>query len=329
MRVLITGAAGFIGSHLCEALIDDGVYVTAVDRMPVVEAINLQACLKNSLFEYKQLDISMLDVLEPIFVGVDVVFHLAALADIVPSVETPETYFDSNVVGTFNVAEICRRTRVHRLVYAASASCYGIPQQVPTSEKAAISPQYPYALTKYLGEEIILHWGKVYGLSVASLRLFNVFGPRSRTNGAYGAVFGVFLAQKLAGKPLTIVGDGLQTRDFTYVSDVVSAFKKSMLSDYEGILNIGSGQTHSVDYLASLIGGERVHIPKRPGEPDSTQANIEKAKRVLNWTPKVKFEEGVSKVLADINYWKNAPVWTPESIKTATEPWFKSLEKDS
>jgi UDP-glucose 4-epimerase len=326
MRVLVTGAAGFIGSHLCEALIEDGIYVTAVDRVPVVDAINLQACQKNSLFEYIQLDISILDALEPVFAGVDAVFHLAAL---VPSIDTPETYFDSNVVGTFNVAETCRRTRVHRLVYAASASCYGIPQQVPTPEEAAINPQYPYALTKYLGEEIILHWGNVYGLSVASLRLFNVFGPRSRTNGTYGAVFGVFLAQKLAGKPLTIVGDGLQTRDFTYVSDVVSAFKKSMLSDYEGILNIGSGQTHSVDYLASLIGGERVHIPKRPGEPDSTQANIEKAKRVLNWTPQVKFEEGVSKVLAEINYWKSAPVWTPESIKTATEPWFKSLEKDS
>jgi UDP-glucose 4-epimerase len=150
MRVLVTGAAGFIGSHLCEALIEDGIYVTAVDRVPVVDAINLQACQKNSLFEYIQLDISILDALEPVFAGVDAVFHLAALADIVPSIETPETYFDSNVVGTFNVAETCRRTRVHRLVYAASASCYGIPQQVPTPEEAAINPQYPYALTKYL-----------------------------------------------------------------------------------------------------------------------------------------------------------------------------------
>lgn len=328
MKVLVTGAAGFIGSHLCDSLVKDGFQVTGIDKLPLSEARNLKESLESTNFVYIEHDISCVNGMDKLFTGVEVVFHLAALADIVPSIESPEPYFSSNVIGTFNVINSSRLSGVRRLVYTASASCYGIPKEVPTTESCEIDPQYPYALTKYLGEELLIHWGKVYGLSFISLRLFNVFGPRSRTNGTYGAVFGVFLAQKLAGRPLTVVGDGTQTRDFTYVSDVISALRKSVTSNYIGILNIGTGQAQSVNYLASLIGGEKVNIPRRPGEPDSTLASIEKALEVLGWTPKVTFEEGVAKVLSGIDYWKEAPVWTPETIEEATRPWFRSLGRE-
>src|SRR5262249_52482265 len=159
-------------------------------------------------------------------------------------------YHHSNVEGTVSVVEAARKAGVRRFLYAASSSCYGVPDHYPTSETAPIRPQYPYALTKYLGEHIALHWSQVYGLPTVSLRLFNVYGPRSRTSGTYGAVFGVFLAQKLASKPFTVVGDGRQTRDFTFVSDVVDAFMVAASSDATGeIFNVGSGRTYSVNLL--------------------------------------------------------------------------------
>ena len=172
----------------------------------------------------------------------------------------------------------------------------------------------------------MMHWSKVYKLKAISTRFFNVYGTRSRTSGTYGAVFGVFLAQKLSNKPLTIVGDGSQKRDFTYVTDVCEglylAAKSKFVSD---IFNIGSGNPQSVNYLAKLIGGDKINIPKRPGEPDITHADIEKAKSLLGFNSKVSFEEGVKKVLANIDYWENAPVWTPESISKETKEWFEYL----
>jgi len=256
----------------------------------------------------------------------DYVFHLAALADIVPSIENPDGYYRSNVNGTFNVLEACRKHQVKKIVYSASSSCYGIPDEYPTKETAEIRPQYPYALTKYLGEQLVMHWCHVYDLPAVSLRFFNVYGHRSRTSGTYGAVFGVFLAQKLAGKPFTVVGDGTQTRDFTFVSDVVKAIIAAAESNVEGkIINIGSDHTYSVNQLVELLGGEVVHIPKRPGEPDCTWADISKAKKLLNWQPKVSLEEGVSILLDNIDYWNEAPVWDENSIAKATEKWFKHL----
>jgi UDP-glucose 4-epimerase len=260
------------------------------------------------------------------FQGADWVFHLGALADIVPSIQRPEDYFLANVNGTFNVLEAAKHAGVKRFVYAASSSCYGIPDSYPTAETAEIRPQYPYALTKRLGEELVMHWAQVYQLPAVALRLFNVYGPRSRTSGTYGAVFGVFLAQKLAGKPFTVVGDGTQTRDFTYVTDVANAFLTAAQSSARAeIFNVGSGQTVSVNRLVELLVGEVTHIPKRPGEPDCTFADISKIRRELKWQPKVNIEKGVEQVLANIDYWKSAPVWTPASIATATQDWFKYL----
>jgi len=254
---------------------------------------------------------------------------LGALADIVPSIQRPADYFQANVVGTFNVLEASKHAQVQRFVYAASSSCYGIPDSYPTSELAEIRPQYPYALTKRLGEELVMQWANVYQLPAIALRLFNVYGPRSRTSGTYGAVFGVFLAQKLAAKPFTVVGDGTQTRDFTFVTDVANAFVTAAKSSQRGeIYNVGSGQTVAVNRLVELLVGDVIHIPKRPGEPDCTFADITKIRRELKWEPKVNIETGVAEVLANIDYWRSAPVWTPESIATATQDWFKYLGND-
>ena len=248
------------------------------------------------------------------------------MADIVPSIQEPLKYHYSNVNGTISVLEAARRARIKKLVYAASSSCYGIPEIYPTPETSPIKPMYPYALTKYLGEQYVLHWNQIYGLPCVSLRLFNVFGPRARTSGTYGAVFGVFLAQKLANTPYTVVGDGTQTRDFTYVTDVADAFVRVAESDISNeIFNVGSGNTYRINHLVSLLGGERVEVPKRPGEPDCTFADITKIRRCLDWEPKVSFEQGVTNMLKNINEWQNAPVWNRESIEVATKDWFRYL----
>ncbi len=323
MLSLVTGGAGFIGSHLVDLLLEKGHHIRVLDNLCCGRPSNIP---QHPYIELIQQDIRDQKAIEACFNGVDYVFHLAALADIVPSIEKAQAYYETNVTGTFNILECARKYEIKKLVYAASSSCYGIPKEYPTQESAEIKPQYPYALTKRLGEELVLHWGKVYGLPVLSLRLFNVYGPRAKTSGTYGAVFGVFLAQKLKGLPFTVVGDGEQTRDFTYVTDVANAFYKAAISDVEGeIFNVGSGGTYSVNELVRLLGGEAVQIPKRPGEPDCTFADIQKIRRMLHWEPLVRFEEGVGHVLKNIDYWKEAPVWTPELIEGATKDWFRHL----
>ena len=321
---LVTGGAGFIGSHLVDALVAEDITVRVVDNYSTGRPENLAHV--SGKVEIIEADIAKSGSWQKSIQGADWVFHLGALADIVPSIQRPEDYFLANVNGTFNALEAARNAGVKRFIYAASSSCYGIPESYPTAETAEISPQYPYALTKRLGEELVMHWAQLYNLPAIALRLFNVYGPRSRTSGTYGAVFGVFLAQKLAGKPFTVVGDGTQTRDFTYVTDVASAFlTAAKSSSYAEIYNVGSGETVSVNRLVELLGGEVTYIPKRPGEPDCTYADITKIRRELKWQPKVNIKLGVDNVLANIDYWKSAPVWTPATIAVATQDWFKYL----
>jgi len=325
-RTLVTGGAGFIGCHLVERLLNDGHDVVVIDNFSTGHKENLAHLNKHQHLTVHELDISQTDKLTTYFEGIDWVFHLAALADIVPSIQMPVAYHHSNVGGTIAVLEAARNARVQRFIYAASSSCYGIPDIYPTPETAAIRPQYPYALTKNLAEQYVMHWHQVYGLPCISLRLFNVYGPRSRTSGTYGAVFGVFLAQKLAGQPFTVVGDGHQTRDFTFVTDVVSAFVSAARSDINGeIMNVGSGGTYSVNRLVDLLGGEIVHIPNRPGEPDCTFADTSKIEGKLAWRAHTSFEKGVSTMLENIDYWNKAPVWNTENISTATSDWFRYL----
>lgn len=328
MKTIVTGGAGFIGSHLADALVNDGHHVTVLDNFSTGRPDNLKHL--SSKIDLVECDLSEKGEWSNCFKGVDWVFHLAALADIVPSIQQPEAYFRANVDGTFNVLQASKEHEIKRFVYAASSSCYGIPDHYPTKEDAQIRPQYPYALTKRMGEELVMHWAQVYDLPAVSLRFFNVYGPRSRTSGTYGAVFGVFLAQKLANRPYTVVGDGNQTRDFTYVTDVAQAVLAAAKSSCkQEIFNVGSGKNVSVNRIVELLQGEKVHIPKRPGEPDCTFADITKICSMLDWCPRVPIEQGVAALLDNIDYWRQAPVWTTEQIAEATKDWFKYLGKES
>ena len=328
---LVTGGAGFIGSHLVDALLGMGRNVRVIDNFIVGGMRNLEQHKGNPALEVVQADISDGAGIYDCFDGVERVFHLAAMADIVPSIENPKVYYQANVEGTFNVVQAAVSHDIKRFVYVASSSCYGIPDVFPTPETAPLQPQYPYALTKSLGEQIVLHWSSVYKLPALSLRFFNVYGPRARTSGTYGAVFGVFLAQLLANKPLTIVGNGEQTRDFTYVSDVVDALICAADSKKSGgIYNVGTGQAQSVNRLVELLGADDiVYIPERPGEPDCTLADIGRVRRDLGWEPKVPFAKGVGLMLENIDYWRDAPVWTADSIEEATASWFKYLQTET
>jgi UDP-glucose 4-epimerase len=325
MKILITGGAGFIGSHLVENLVKLKHDVIVLDNLSTGRLENIKHLLHK--IKFIKCDISSNYNFFKYFKSVDKVFHIAALADIVPSIEDPYQYFNANVKGTLNIVKACRKYKVKKLVYTASSSCYGIPENYPTSENEKISNEYPYAFTKNIGEQIILHWSKVYNLNVTSIRLFNVYGTRSRTSGTYGAMFGVFLAQKLAKKPFTVVGNGKQKRDFTYVSDVVDALiLASKFKKNSGVFNVGSGKPVTVNYIVKLLGGKVTYIPKRPGEPPITHANIRKVKKHLKWKPKISIEEGVNILKKNISYWKKAKVWSPKQIKFATKSWFKYLK---
>jgi UDP-glucose 4-epimerase len=324
---LVTGGAGFIGSHLVDALIARGRRVRVVDNFASGHRRNLTQHADNTALEIVEADVADPRAMQDAARGVERVFHLAALADIVPSIQKPDAYFRANVDGTFATLQAARAASVTRFLYVASSSCYGIPDLYPTPEEAEIRPQYPYALTKWLGECLAMHWAQVYRLPALSLRFFNIYGPRARTSGTYGAVFGVFLAQLLADKPLTIVGDGTQQRDFTYVSDAVEALLAAADSDRtRRCYNVGGDRPVSVNRLVELIGArETVHIPKRPGEPDCTFADTRRIKAELGWSARVPIERGVEHMLSAIDYWRDAPVWTPATIAAATAEWFKHL----
>ena len=324
---VVTGGAGFIGSHMVDRLLDEGFRVHVIDNLVGGRLENLAHRKDDPNLTVETRDI--LDLLpgDKLFADAEYVFHFAGIGDIVPSIDKPVDYLSTNVMGTVRVLECARHARVRKLVYAASSSCYGLAD-VPTREDAPIQPQYPYALSKYMGEEAVLHWGRVYRLPVNSIRIFNAYGTRSKTSGAYGAVFGVFLAQKIAGKPFTLVGDGTQRRDFLFVTDVARAFFLAAVTDrVNEVLNLGAGHPQTVNRLIELLGGgEVVHLPKRPGEPDCTWADITKIERDLGWKQTVSFEEGVGQMLKNLSYWREAPVWDPASIAGATKNWFAFLE---
>jgi UDP-glucose 4-epimerase len=324
---VVTGGAGFIGSHMVDVFVDNGFAVRVIDNMVGGREANLAHHAANPGVTLEKADIRDLKPDSALFSGVSCVTHFAGIGDIVPSIERPAEYMDANVMGTVRVLEAARAAGVKKLVYAASSSCYGLAK-TPTREDHPIVPLYPYALSKYQGEQAAFHWHKVYGLPVNSIRIFNAYGIRSRTSGAYGAVFGVFLKQKLAGKPFTVVGDGTQTRDFLYVRDVAEAFFAATQTDKIGeVWNLGAGKPQSVNRLVELLGGEVTYLPKRPGEPDCTFADISKIQRDLGWSPKISFEEGVGRILANIDYWREAPLWDTASIAKATETWFKFMDK--
>jgi UDP-glucose 4-epimerase len=322
---VVTGGAGFIGSHMVDLLVERGFSVRVIDNLVGGREENLAHHRDSGALVFEQRDIRSYAPDDALFRGARYVFHFAGIGDIVPSIERPLEYMSANVQGTAHMLECARYAKIEKFVYAASSSCYGLAT-TPTREDHPISPQYPYALSKYQGEQAGFHWHQVYQLPVNSIRIFNAYGTRSKTSGAYGAVVGVFLRQKLAGKPFTVVGDGTQSRDFLYVTDVARAFLAAAETPHVGrVYNLGAGNPQSVNRLVDLLGGERIQIQKRPGEPDCTFADITRIKCELGWKPEISFEEGVAKIVANIDYWRNAPLWEPDSIAKATKTWFEYL----
>lgn len=328
---VVTGGLGFIGSHMVDLLLDRGFRVLVIDNLVGGRRENLAHHDGNDDLAIEIEDVVEIDPSAGLFDGADYVFHFAGIGDIVPSIEQPTNYMLANVQGTVNALEAARHAGVKKFVYAASSSCYGLAEELPTTELAPICTEYPYALSKFQGEQAVLHWHQVYDLPVNTIRIFNAYGPRSRTTGAYGAVFGVFLAQLLNGKPFTVVGDGTQTRDFVFVTDVAKAFYAAADTDLCGeVFNLGSGNPQSVNRLVELLNGHGVvHVPKRPGEPDCTWADISKITTRLDWQPTVSFEQGVATMMENIDYWKNAPLWDPKSIQAATKTWFDCLSGEA
>lgn len=327
--VCISGAAGFIASHIVDLLLDNGFQVRAFDNSRENAIANLGHHADHPDLEILLGDIRQLNI--DAFQGAQYVFHLAGMMDLVPSIEKPALYMDVNCQGTVRALEGARKACVKKFVYAASSSCYGDKCAVPTNEDAAINCCHPYALSKYLGEQAVLHWHRIYKLPVNSIRIFNSYGPRLRgSNGAYGAVFGVFLKQKLEGKPFTVVGDGTQGRDFVYVTDLAKAFYAAAITDHVGeVYNIGGGQPRSVNEIIELIGGGPIeYLPKRPGEPDVTWADITKAKNHLDWEPTISFSDGVERIVKEIESFRRLPLWATDNIGQATQKWFEALGRN-
>ena len=324
---IVTGGAGFIGSHTVDRLLRENYIVRVIDNLVSGRESNLEKHKTDPRLLCEWRDVCKLNKNNALFKGAKYVFHFAGIGDLIPSIENPEKYMMNNVQGTVKVLECSRENKIKKFVYAASSSCYGLAK-IPTKENHPIKPEYPYALSKYLGEESTFHWKKIYDLPVNSIRIFNAYGTRVRTTGAYGAVFGVFLKQKLAGKPFTVVGNGKQKRDFIYVSDVANAFLLAAKTKLVGkIWNLGSGKPQSVNKLIEILKGDVVYIPKRPGEPECTYADITKIKKDLAWKPKIKFKKGVELMLKEIESWRDAPLWDAKKIQKATQSWFRYLKK--
>ena len=297
---VVTGGAGFIGSHMVDLLLAKKYRVHVIDNLSGGHKKNLAHHYNNPLLKFKKIDICKLKKNNKLFKNATYVFHFAGVGDVVPSIKKPDNYMMINVQGTVRVLEAARHAKVKKFIYAASASCYGMNSK-RTKESSKINLQNPYALSKYLGEKVVFNWSKVYGLPANSIRIFNAYGTRNKTTGSYSAVIGVFFKQKLKKVPLTIVGDGKQTRDFIYVTDIAEAFLAAAKTSIVGtIYNVGAGNSQSVNFLANLIGGKKVFVQNRLGETKHSCANIGKIKRQLKWKPKVLFKDGLAKIWNEI-----------------------------
>lgn len=299
---IVFGGDGFIGKHLVTGLLKRDHIVQVAD--------------------FPDIDIrKLLTIHSPI----DTIYHLAGLSNIVPSIENPRDYYETNVTGTFNILEAARLGGVKKIVYAASSGCYGQNPVSPISEDHACDPHQPYALTKYLGEQLVLHYGKVYGMDVVSLRIFNAYGNGCLTKTTCPSLLNILLAQRANNKPLTIVGDGTQERDWVYVDDVVEAFILAAERG-SGVYNLGTSVPTNVNRIADVIGGERKYIPPRGGEPFTIYADNSRLK-ALGWSPRVSIEQGLKEMMDNLDYWKDAKVFTAEGMQEETKHWSKKLKQ--
>lgn len=293
-KAVVTGGAGFIGSHIVDALVEKGFETHVVDNY----AGGKREDRINPKATYHEVDIRDYEKLAPIVAGASYVFHEAALPRVQFSIENPELTFSVNAGGTVSVLRAAKEGGVKRVVYAASSSAYGDQERLPLTEDMSAMPKSPYGLQKYIGELSCKVWSEVYGLPTVSLRYFNVYGPKFDPEGAYALVIGKFLKQRLDGQPLTITGDGTQTRDFTHITDIVRANLLAAESPNVGkgeVMNIGAGRNVSVNDLAALIGGEAIHVEARL-EPHDTRADTTKAKELIGWEPTVSLEEGIAQL---------------------------------
>jgi len=290
-KVLVTGGAGFIGSHLTDVLIEKGYRVIVIDNLSAGKKEHV-----NPLAEFHKLNICDYKKINPVFKGVDYVFHLAAIPRVPFSVKEPVKTSETNIMGTINIFKSAYDHKIKRVIFASSSSVYGNQKKMPFKETMLTGPLSPYAMQKAVGEQAARLFTELYGIPIVCLRFFNVYGPRIDFDSEYSLVLGRFLKQKRYGQPLTIFGTGKQTRSFSFVDDVVEANIKAMeskkIKGFE-IINIGSKKSYSVNYLADLIGGEKKYLPVRKGDLLHTKADINKAKRLLNWKPKTSFTRGI------------------------------------
>ena len=300
-RIIVTGGAGFIGSHIVDRLVKDGNEVIVIDNESA-ECNN--EFYHNDKAKYYKYDIEDYDLIEPLFKGVDYVFHLAAESRIQPTLDRPVKACMTNIVGTCNILEASRRNGIKRVMYSSTSSAYGLKNKIPLKETMDRDCLNPYSVTKTGAEDLCKMYYTLYGLETVIFRYFNVYGERQPLKGQYAPVVGLFLEMKKAGKPMTVVGDGLQTRDYTYVKDVVEANMLAMNSNNKKILaeifNVGTGTNHSVLDLVNMIEGEHVHLPARLGEAQDTLADNTKLITMLNWQPKETIDNWIQKYKMEV-----------------------------
>ncbi len=294
MSILVTGGAGFIGSHIVDQLLTEGNDVTVVDNLSEGKLDNLMRWKGNSRLEFVRGDVKDFELVKRLADHKSVIFHLAAMSRIQPSITDPISCFHQNMIGTANVLEAARNAGVKRVVYSASSSAYGQINQPPLVEDMPTDCLNPYSLSKKVGEDLMDLYHRLYGMSTISLRYFNVYGPRHPESGSYATVIAIFRRQKRLSEKLTIVGDGEQRRDFTFVGDVVRANMMAMMNrEISGVINVGTGMNHSINEIAQLVGGDVEHIEPRLGEAQVTLADNEKARHLLGWSPSVTLEQGL------------------------------------
>ncbi len=298
-RVIVTGGAGFIGSHTVDALVDEGYTVVVIDKA-ALKYSNATAIYKINIANLKRITEIFSDI-KP-----DYVIHCAAEPQIQRSIDDPVGTFNSNCRGTLNILLASRDFKVKRVVYSASSSAYGFQFSLPLAEYMTPNPLNPYALYKYFGEDLCRIFSELYGLKTVSLRYFNVFGPRQKLEGPYSTVIPIFLDQLKKGEPMTIVPNGHQARDFTYISDVVRANLLAMKSEKVGngdVINIGAGKSHTIFELKDIIGGKDYpwkFVESRKAEIRETCASIVKAKALLAWEPSISLKDGIELLKKEI-----------------------------
>jgi len=300
LKALVTGGAGFIGSHLVEKLVKKNYYVTVIDDLSTGDLKNLKS-VKNKI-KFIKLDLSKKKSLKKELKNISYVFHLAGLSKAAESIKKPKKYYRANVIGTLNLLNSLDKVKLKKFIYTASASCYGNAKEIPTSEKAKISTLTPYAFTKWKSEQIIMKYAKNYKFPAISLRFFNIYGPRIKVSNAYSAVISIFLKKKRENKPLTVTGNGQQSRSFVYIEDSINALIKAAKSNISNeIFNVGAEKSIKIIQIAKLLNSKIIFLPSRKGDPKYSNASIKKIKKVLNWRPKISIKKGISITSAKIN----------------------------